>query len=103
MARTREVKESGNGRWLGSSVRVSLAREMRAFDRLPPAVRQAFREAIVDSTATGFSKTAQQFGEVALARAIAEADRELAFEFLCHEFGRADAVLITGHEPRPFK
>lgn len=103
MARTRKVKEGGNGRCLGRSIYRTPQQEMRAFDKLPPEMRAAFREAIVDSSAMGLSRAVKKLPARALAESVALVDRRSAFEFLCHEFGRDDALLITGHEPRPLR
>ncbi len=93
---TGKLRESGNGRWFGRSVRVTVEREMRAFDRLPPEMRKAFREAITDSTATGWTRHLKLLGPAGCAAALAKIDREDAFLFLAREFDWHSAGLISG-------
>lgn len=95
-----KLKEAGNSRFYGSAARVSTEREMRAFDKLPVEMRAVFREAVGDSTATGWGKPIKVLGPKVCADVLRKADRETSWLFLQREFNAEAARLITGR-PQP--
>lgn len=92
-----KIKEGGNARFYGQAAVVSVYKEMRAFDRLPPVLRAALREATSDSTATGWTKSLKVLGPDRCARGLGIVCRMQGFEFLEAEFGIEAARQITGY------
>ena len=93
------ITRSGNGSFVGKSITVSLTREMRAFDRLPPELREAFRQTASDISVSGLTEHIARDGTAKIADFIRNYDRLESFNFLRAEFGAESARLILGCDP----
>lgn len=51
----KKIKASGNARWIGRTVRVDRAQDMRRYDRLPRDVRDALKDTAGDQACVGLS------------------------------------------------
>ena len=69
------ITRSGNGSFVGKSITVSLTREMRAFDRLPPELREAFRQTASDISVSGLTEHIARDGTAKIADFIRKYDR----------------------------
>jgi hypothetical protein len=89
---------SGNGgRHMAVPSRLTIEQSMDAFDRMPAAIRQAYREVSHNSAvnARSLRPLLKKFGIQAVAVAIREAGSAEYAALMVHEFGPEQASLLT--------
>lgn len=87
---------SGNARTYSKLIVIDVPQDMRRFDRLPPDVRRAVREASGSMAMKGLSGLVKEHGSAVVARALRAADRAEVRQFYEREFGPEGARQILG-------